>query len=55
MSKGAIQATAEMLVALAAAPESEQLDVLATVVKTYLESHRSIDYRRLWTAAQPKE
>jgi hypothetical protein len=44
-----------MLVALARAPESEQLDVLADVVKTWLERDSrwaSEGRRRLWAAAR---
>jgi len=52
MERQSLKAIAEMIVLLAGVPEDEQLDVLAQVVKTWLERDRDPDYRRLWTSTQ---
>lgn len=56
MAPGSIEAVARMLVTLAACPEEEQLDVLAHVVRTWIERESPwVDHqgsRRLWQAAR---
>ena len=52
MTEAAIHATAAMIVALKRAPEAEHIDILACLIKTWLERERSHDYRRIWNAAR---
>lgn len=54
MSKQGIEGVAHMLIALAKVNEKEQLDVLAQVIKTWLERDmgwHDAPRRRLWKAA----